>query len=197
MSEHGIDPNTVTTFAVPHGNAVLNSTVINTIAKYYGMSINGFSNLMRLDCSGYEGQKGQEMTKGELAALLVSPSHQMDCRTYDENGKLTSANRYSIREWTHNAKDMKFDYNSTDIFNNFVQVVNSQSKYNDNKNDMINAIPLIAYHSINNDRTRSSTDSDLFASEKYLYENGFRVITMKDLGFDEMSERLYVKTTSP
>ena len=50
---------------------------------------------------------------------------------------------------------MKFDYNSTDIFNNFVQVVNSQSKYNDNKNDMINAIPLIAYHSINNDRTRS------------------------------------------
>ena len=41
------------------------------------------------------------------------------------------------------------------------------------------------------------TDSDLFASEKYLYENGFRVITMKDLGFDEMSERLYVKTTSP
>ena len=78
----------------------------------------------------------------------------MDCRTYDENGKLTSANRYSIREWTHNAKDMKFDYNSTDIFNNFVQVVNSQSKYNDNKNGMINAIPLIAYHSINNDRTR-------------------------------------------
>jgi hypothetical protein len=134
LSEHNIDPNTFTTFAVPHGNAVLNSTVINTIAKYYGMAINGFSNLMRLDCSGYERQKGQEMTKGELASLLVSPSHQMDCRTYDENGKLTSANRYSSREWTHNAKDMKFDYNSTDIFNNFVQVVNSQSKYNDNKN---------------------------------------------------------------
>ena len=86
---------------------------------------------------------------------------------------------------------MKFDYNSTDIFNNFVQVVNSQSKYNDNKNDMINAIPLIAYHSINNDRTRFGTDSDLFASEKYLYENGFRVITMKDLDLiHEISERL-------
>lgn len=30
---------------------------------------------------------------------------------------------------------------------------------------------------------------------KYLYENGFRVITMKDLGYDEMSNRLYVKDT--
>jgi hypothetical protein len=147
---------------------------------------------MRLNCSGYEGQEEQELTKGRLAALLVSPSHQTDCRTYTEDGKLTSANRYSIREWNHNAKDMKFDYNSTAIFSNFVQVVNSQSKYNDD--GMINAIPLIAYHNIGNDMTRSSTDVGLFASEmKYLYENGFKVINMKDLRYDEMSNRLYVK----
>ena len=73
--------------------------------------------------------------------LLVSSSHQTDCRTFDEDGKLTSANRYSIREWNHNAKDSKFDHNSTAIFNEFVKVVNSQSKYNDNKDGMINAIP--------------------------------------------------------
>jgi hypothetical protein len=192
LSEHGIDPTTVTTFAVRHGNAVLNSTVIHTVAKYYDMAINGFSNLMRLNCSGYEEQNGQEMTKGELAALIVSPSHQTDCRTYTEDGKLTSANRYSIREWNHNAKDMKLDYNSTAIFNAFVQVVNSQSKHN--ADGIIKAIPLIAYHNIDNDRARSSTDIGLFASEmKYLYENGFRVITMKDLGYDEMSNHLYVK----
>lgn len=28
---------------------------------------------------------------------------------------------------------------------------------------------------------------------KYLYENGYRVISMKDLGYDEMSNHLYVK----
>lgn len=196
LSEHGIDPNTVTTFAVRHGNAVLNSTVINTIAKYYDMAINGFSSLMRLNCSGYEEQNGQVPTKGELAALIITPSQQTDCRTYSEDGKLTSANRYSIREWNHNAKDVKFDYNSTAIFNNFVQVVNSQSKYNENKNGMINAIPLIAYHNIGNDRTKSSTDVSLFASEmKYLHDNGYKVITMKNLGYNEMSDRLYVTTS--
>ena len=31
-SEHGITP--LSAFAVPHGNAVLNSTVIHTVAKY-------------------------------------------------------------------------------------------------------------------------------------------------------------------
>jgi peptidoglycan/xylan/chitin deacetylase (PgdA/CDA1 family) len=195
LSEHGIDPNTVTTFAVRHGNAVLNTTVINTVAKYYNMAINGFSNLMRLDCSGYGEQNGRDLPKGDLARILVSSSHQQtDCRTFDEDGKLTSANRYSIREWNHNAKDSKFDHNSTAIFNEFVKVVNSQSKYNDNNNGMINAIPLIAYHDIDNSLDKSSTDVSLFASEmKYLYENGFKVITMKDLGYDEMSNRLYVK----
>ena len=95
------------------------------------------------------------------------------CRTF-EDGKLTSANRYSIREWNHNAKDSKFDHNA--IFNEFVKVVNSQSKCNDNKNGMINAIPLIAYHDIHDNTDKSSTDFGLFASEmKYLYENGFKV----------------------
>lgn len=50
------------------------------------------------------------MTNRELGALFVNSGQQTDCRTYDENGRLISANRYSIRYWTHNAKDMKFDY---------------------------------------------------------------------------------------
>lgn len=188
LSEHGINP--LTAFAVPHGNAALNSTVIYTIAKYYDMAINGFSSLMLLNCTRYEEQPRQIIG----AALVASPRHQTDCRTYFDDGSITNANRYSIREWNHNAKDKKFAYNNTAIFNNFVQVVNNQSKYNDNKNGVINAIPLIAYHNIDDNRTRSSTNIGLFESEmKYLYENGFKVITMKSLGYDEMSNRLYVK----
>lgn len=138
LSEHGINP--LTAFAVPHGNAVLNSTVIYTIAKYYDMAINGFSSLMLLNCTRYEEQPRQIIG----AALVASPRHQTDCRTYFDDGSITNANRYSIRERNHNAKDKKFAYNNTAIFNNFVQVVNNQSKYNDNKNGVINAIPLIA-----------------------------------------------------
>ena len=113
LSEHGIDPATITTFAVRHGNAVSNTTVINTVAKYYDMAINGFSDLMRLDCTGYEDIPNPKATvgTGELAALLTSPRHQTDCRTFFDDGSITDANRYSIREWNHNAKDRKFNHN--------------------------------------------------------------------------------------
>jgi hypothetical protein len=195
LLEHGITP--VTTFAVPHGNAVNNYTVINAIAKYYDMAINGFSNLMLLDCNVVKKQQLQqhELHGGGITGTLSSTDHQQnDCKTYSADGRLTTVNRYSIREWSHNANDRKFDYNSSAIFDKFVKVVNSQSKYNDNKDGIIDAIPLVAYHSIDNDRTTSSTDIDLFAAEmKYLYDNGFKVITMKDIGYDEMSNRLYVK----
>jgi peptidoglycan/xylan/chitin deacetylase (PgdA/CDA1 family) len=196
LSAHGIDPAAITTFAVRHGNAVSNSTVINTVAKYYDMAINGFSNLMRLNCTGYEDLPNpQRIGSGELVSLVTSPRHQTDCRTFFDDGSITDANRYSIREWNHNAKDAKLDHNSTTIFNNFVEVVNSQSEYNSNPDGVINAIPLIAYHNIDNNMARSSTNIDLFRAEmKYLYDNGFKVITMKDLGYDEMSNRLYVKT---
>ena len=126
--------------------------------------------------------------------MVTSPRHQTDCRTFFDDGSITDANRYSIREWNHNAKDRKFDYNSTAIFNNFIQVVNSQSDYNNNDGGVINAIPLIAYHNIDNNMARSSTHIDLFKSEmKYLHDNGFKVLTMKDLGYDEMSNHLYVR----
>jgi hypothetical protein len=196
LSEHGIDPATITTFAVRHGNAVSNTTVINTVAKYYDMAINGFSNLMRLNCTGYEDVPNPQriVGSGELVSLVTSPRHQTDCRTFFDDGSITDANRYSIREWNHNAKDRKFNHNSTAIFNNFIQVVNDQSEYNNNTDGVINAIPLIAYHNIDNNMTRSSTDISLFEAEmKYLHDNGFKVLTMKDLGYDEMSNHLYVK----
>ena len=159
------------------------------------MAINGFSNLMRLNCNGYGDQPNPQIGgRGELAALVTSPRHQTDCRTFFDDGSITDANRYSIREWNHNAKDMKFDHNSTTILNNFIQVVNSQSKYNTNIDGVINAIPLIAYHDIDNKMARSSTNVNLFGAEmKYLHDNGFKVMTMRDLGYDEMSNRLYVK----
>jgi hypothetical protein len=37
-------------------------------------------------------------------------------------------------------------------------------------------------------------DADLFDKEmKYLHDNGIRVITMSDLGYDQNSEYLYVR----
>ena len=42
--------------------------------------------------------------------------------------------------------------------------------------------------------TQSSTDVKLFEREMtYLYDNGFRVVTMADLGYDEENHHLYIR----
>jgi peptidoglycan/xylan/chitin deacetylase (PgdA/CDA1 family) len=170
---HGID---AIAFATPHNEGSNNSTVVNTIAKYYDFAINGHSDLMFLHCDGWKHY-----------------SAQTDCRTFDDSGQVTYANRYVIREWSHNARDTTDLHNDTKIFQLFVQEVNSQAKYNNN-NGTINAIPILAYHKIDDQGTPESTDIALFDAEmKYLHDNGVRVITLSDLGYDENSNSLYIK----
>ena len=104
---------------------------------------------------------------------------------------LTYANRYSIREDSHNSWDQNYLHNDSVIFQKFIEQVNSQIAYN-NKKGFVNAIPILAYHSIDNSKGPSSTDITLFASEmKYLHDNGFKVIPMSDLNYDESTNYMY------
>ena len=52
------------------------------------------------------------------------------------------------------------------LFNKFVEIVNSQTKFN--VNGEINAIPIITYHNINENET-VSTSEELFAKEMKYY----------------------------
>jgi hypothetical protein len=182
LLDHGIN---TTVFAVPKNIASDNATVVNTIAKYYDLAINGHSNLMYLHCNGW-----------------TQFSSQTDCRTYSDDGSLTFANRYSIREWSMQHIGHGNSYNNSQMFEKFVSELNSQNKFN--RGGIINAIPIIGYHNINatipdvSYTTESSaTTLDLFESEmKYLHDNGFRVITFYDLGYDENSNSLYIKSGS-
>lgn len=175
LENHGINPNI---FAAVHGDAWNNASVIHTIRKYYGFADNGFADLIFLHCDGYITHK------------------QADCSTYTNNGTLTYANRYSIRERSQNTLDRTYLHNDPVIFEKFKEQVNSQTAYN-NRKGFIDAIPIIAYHSIDDSRGPSSTDVGLFASEmKYLHDNGFKVIPMSDLGYDESTEHIYIKKTS-
>lgn len=166
-----------TVFSPPHGKGSKNATVIDTIAKYYDLSIGGFvAGPMFLHCDGWKQQQQQ----------------QTDCRTYSDNGTLNFANRYDIKERTHNALDTRYLHNDTQIFEKFVELVDSHTNYN--KNGKINAIPIIGYHDIDNNKTITSTDVNLFDTEmKYLHDNGFKVLTMSDLGYDKNSNYLYIK----
>jgi hypothetical protein len=60
------------------------------------------------------------------------------------------------------------------------------------------ANPIIIYHRAGDkEAVDYNTDPKLFEKEmKYLHDNNFRVITMKDLGFNTKSNYLYIKSQS-
>ena len=160
LQDHGIISPNNNIFAAKYGDVWNNPGVINVISKYYLLADDGSTNLMFLHCDGY------------------SNSKQNNCSTYDSSGKLNYANRYSIREWAHNAMDREYLHNDQIIFQKFVQEVNSGISFNDKKG-IVDAIPIIAYHIIDNSLNPSSTDINLFAAEmKYLHDNNFKVLPM-------------------
>jgi hypothetical protein len=86
------------------------------------------------------------------------------------------------------------------MFHKFVSAVNNQSNYN--KDGIVRAIPIIVYHILVNypDLSESNrpidTTVNLFDAEmRYLYDNGFKVITMSDLGYDPDSRNVYMKAS--
>jgi peptidoglycan/xylan/chitin deacetylase (PgdA/CDA1 family) len=174
LESHGIkSPNW---FAPKYGDVWDNATVINAISKDYQFADDGNADLMFLHCDGY-----------------TRYSSQTDCRTYFDNGTLTFANSYSIREWSHNRLDDSYLHNDTIIFQKFIQEVNSGINFN-NKKGMVDAIPVVAYHIVDNSLDPSSTDINLFASEmKYLHDNGFRVIPVSALGYNQTTNFIYIR----
>src|SRR5918911_3341541 len=96
----------------------------------------------------------------------------------------TTSKKELIMHWIHATHTM--------ILQSFVELVDSQINFN--KNGIINAVPIIGYHDIDNNKTITSTDVSLFDTEmKYLHDNGFKVLTMSDLGYDDNSNYIYIK----
>jgi peptidoglycan/xylan/chitin deacetylase (PgdA/CDA1 family) len=117
---------------------------------------------------------------------------------------LDSTDRYSLPVWTDYDLQLMYKGNSTKIFDIFVETIDSQALYN--TNGSINAIPIIVYHNvdykngtsnISPDWVDSTIDVNLFDSEmKYLHDNGFQVLTMSDLGYNQTSNKLYIKNNT-
>ena len=177
LLDHGI--NNITTFAYPFNGASSEASVVDVVAKYYDIARTGTEPLMYLHCDGFKDE-----------------SSQTDCRTYSDDGKLNFVNRYSIIGWSHDDARNENSYDDSGMFNRFVEVVNSQSKYN--TGGTIDAIPIVIWHRIDNsgegDPQVYATTIDLFEKEiKYLHDNGFKVLTMADIGYDTNSNYLYLK----
>jgi len=153
-----------------------NKTVVNIVSNYFELGRTASSPLTFLRCDGW---------KNKL--------NQTDCKTYTNNGKLNYANQYSIKGWSHDLSRKVNSYDDPALYDRFIQVVNSQSKYN--KNGTINAIPIIIYHKAGDQGTDYNTNLELFNKEmKYLHNGNFTVLTMADLGYDKKTNYLYIKS---
>jgi peptidoglycan/xylan/chitin deacetylase (PgdA/CDA1 family) len=200
LLNHGVNSNI---FAYPASTGGNNATVINAVSKYYNLARVGDAPLAFLHCNGYKKED--------------------NCLPFNNEGKLTYENRYDIRNWSDRPKIegsninepistisstttttpsstsiSANNFNSQQMYNQFVNEVNLQSQYN--KNGCINAIPIVVYHDfiVDNNHVyqpnQSYTDAGLFSAEmKYLHDNGFLVLKMSNLGFNPINNYLYVK----
>jgi peptidoglycan/xylan/chitin deacetylase (PgdA/CDA1 family) len=172
LASHGYNS---TIFAYPYNEGSNNPTVVTTVAKYYDTARSGTEPLMFLDCVGFK------------------KNPQTDCRTYSPDGKLNYANKYAARSLSFDVIEIKDSFNNAAIFSDFVKIVNSQIKYN--QAGKINAVPLITLHNVDlNTNMPYHTNSGLFDQlMKYLHDNGFRVLTLKQLGYNTQSNTFYLK----
>jgi peptidoglycan/xylan/chitin deacetylase (PgdA/CDA1 family) len=171
LVDHGIDTNI---FAYPYNSGKDNTTVINTVAKYYEMARSGNEPLMFLHCDRSDDE-----------------SRQVDCSTFSKDGTPNPLSKFSIVGWSHDYLRREYSYDDSQMLKEFIKIVNSQLQYN--KNGETNAIPIIIYHRIDNSGADYSTSISLFDEEmKYLHDNGFEVLSIADIGYDENNNYLYI-----
>ena len=175
LANHGYK---ATIFGYPDNLGSDNKTVVNVVAKYYSLARTGSDPLMFLHCNGF------------------SKHPQTDCSTYLPDGVLSYVNRYDIRSQSFDHIHSNIALTPTQLFQQFVQRVNSQDPYN--KGGTINAFPIITYHNLTYsnevyNELPSTIMVPLFAQMmKYLHDNGFKVLTINQLGYDTTNNLFYI-----
>ena len=194
LQEQGFNP---IAFQAPYNKGGDDPKIAEIISKYFDFGFTGHAKYMFLNCDGYENfDYGKDNYEGST-----------DCNPYsssDETPKLT--HRYAMKEWSHDReKDKIYEtkYLNEDphgekvneaMLKRFIKILERQAEFN--KDGEINAIPIVAYHRLDTNKD-FDTSSELFEQEmKYLYENGYNVITLSDVGYDEKQERFYIKNVN-
>jgi len=187
LINHGYN---ATTFAYPYDEGADNSTVVNIVAKYFSLARSGTEPVLFLHCNGYKNHP------------------QPDCRTNFPDGKLSYANRYAVRSFTEDTQEKKDSFNNSTIYSDFINTVNSQTKYNNGNSSgggaggsnkgTLNAISLITFHNVLPLGSKPYTTNVAMFDQmmKYLHDNGFRVMNMSNLGYDAKNNVLYIKNLS-
>ena len=165
-----------------------------------------------------ESSKNDNEYYHDIGMTIAPKISQAGCSPFSADGGLNPVSRYSVKSWSHDSERKDNLYNQSEMFKKFVETVDGQDKYNansdgedeDDKENTLKAIPIITWNNIINYTAKeegprqvegnieqhpyTTTSIDLFEKEiKYLYDNGFKVITMADLAYDENTNNLDIK----
>ena len=190
LQKQGFSP---TIFQAPYNKGGNDPKIVDIISRYFDFAFTGHSKLMFLNCDGWE----------NFGYSIESYKGSTDCRPFFSDGTPTPANRYAMKEWSHDRghdKIYESKYLNEDphgekvndaVLKHFIKIIESQTKFN--KDGQINTIPIIGYHKIDTGKDYY-TSPELFGKEmEYLYKNNIKVITLADLGYDENQQRFFIK----
>ncbi|HSL14147.1 MAG TPA: polysaccharide deacetylase family protein [Nitrososphaeraceae archaeon] len=191
LQDNGFSP---TAFQAPYNKGGEDPFIVDTIANNFDFAFTGHSELMFLNCDGWENFGYDEENYHGTT----------DCRPYFSDGNPTPTNKFAMKEWSHDRahddinNEMNQDPHGIDVsyslYLEFVRIVNSQTKFNEP--GKINAIPIVGYHEVSKDDDIGTSPELFYLEMEYLYDNGFKVITIDDLGYDKYQERFYVKNVN-
>ena len=191
LQDRGFSP---TAFQAPDNKGGDDPFIVDTIGNYFNFGFTGHSELMFLNCDGWE-NFGYD--KDDYDGTT-------DCEPYFSDGTPTPTNKFAMKEWSHDKAHEKINNEmnqdphgnevSYSLYKEFVRIVNSQTKFNEP--GKINAIPIVGYHQITKDYKLATSPELFYLEMEYLHDNGFKVITIDDLGYDKYQERFYVKNVN-
>ena len=193
LADHGIN---ATIFGYPFADGSDKAKVVDVVAKYYRLARTGGDSTQFLNCVGPNNAQNNQDGSGSSSSTQNQPP---DCRPYTSDGKLTTANRYSIRALTQQHDSGTDD---TEMLQKFIGYVNKAAQYNNSTNGTaaLKAFAVLKYHEFmdgqNKDYRKNNlaTSGSLFETEmKYLHDNGFKVIRMSDLGYDTKKNLIFLK----
>ncbi len=184
LQENGFN---VTSFSFPYNDGDNNKNMLKIVADNYYIARTASEPLMLFQCrsENVEDDDDDDDDKYE------NQCHHQYSTENNENELQSDFKRYTLTGLSHEAYKKSGGYSDEEMFEQFIEIVESQTKYN--TENSINAIPILIYHSVDYSGDDYSINPDLFDKEmEYLFENGYKIFQMKDIVYNN-EEGLHIK----
>jgi peptidoglycan/xylan/chitin deacetylase (PgdA/CDA1 family) len=177
LQKNGFDINS---FSYPYNDGDDNRYVLKTVANNYYIARTASEPLMIFECRDVQME----------SFIDYNNKYDNECDQTTKNHKDEFFKEYTITGLSHEAYKKGGGYSDEEMYKQFIDIVESQTKYN--TENTIGAIPILIYHSVDYTGDDYSINPDLFEKEmEYLVENGYKIFQMKDIVYD--NEGLHIQ----